>query len=61
MLDNFLAEMSIERSIFMVVEVASNIGNIVWDVELHQAISFTVDGIRHTHFYLVFLNFFVGA
>ena len=61
MLDNFLAEMSIERSIFVVVEVTPNIGNIVRDVELHHAISLSVDRIRHAHFYFVFLDFFVGA
>ena len=61
MLNNFLAEMSIERSVFVVVEVTPNICDIVRDIELHHAISFSVDGIRHTHFYLVFLDFFVGA
>ena len=61
MLNNFLAEMSIERSIFVVVEVTPNIGNIVRDIELHHAISLPIDSVRHTHFYFVFLDFFVGA
>ena len=61
MLNNFLAEMSVEGSIFMVVEVTPNIGNIVRDVELHHAISLPIDSVRHTHFYFVFLDFFVGA
>ena len=52
--------MPVERSIFVVVEVTPDIGDIVRYIELHHTVSFPIDSIRHTHFDFVFLDFFVG-
>ena len=52
--------MPVERSIFVVVEVTPDIGDIVRDIELHHTVSFPIDGVRYAHFDFVFLDFFVS-
>ena len=61
MLHYFSAEMSVEMRVVLLIEMAPYIGNVMWNVKLHQAVSFTINCFWHAHFDFVFLDLFIRA